>query len=142
MPGRYWLVAVNYGTSSRGYIYLNVVIIIDIVLTTALKNSREKYISLRKMTLFCLFSEHENPLSFPPPHHFVHTSEDFLPSIRFNANNLVDLDFSYFYTICKLTMLLESTLVFPVTFLIPSASTTTVNSIDFVQILHCIKQMC
>lgn len=69
---------------------------------TAVINCREKCISLRKITLDCLFSEHENPLSFLPLQHFVHTSEEFLPSIMFNANNLVDLNFGYFCPMCKL----------------------------------------
>lgn len=70
---------------------------------TALKNWREKCISLRKMTLFCHSSKHENPLSFLLPHHFVHLS------IIFNVNNLTDFSFSYLYTVDKPKMLSEST---------------------------------
>lgn len=111
IPGRLLACCCKLRNISRGSLYLNVVIIIDTMLRTALKNCREKCISLRK--IFCHFSKHENPLSFPPPHHFVHSS------IIFNVNNVIDFNFSYLYPLGKLKRLLESTLVFfsPVTFL-------------------------
>lgn len=106
IPGRLLACCCKLRNISRGSLYLNVVIIIDTILTTALENCREKCISVRKTTLFCHFSKHEHPLSFPPPHPFVHSS------IIFNVNNLTDFNFSYLYRMGKLKMLSESILVF------------------------------
>lgn len=106
IPGRLLTCCCKLRNISRGSLYLNVIIITDIILMTASKNCREKCINVRKTTLFCHFSKHENPLSVPPPHHFVHSS------IIFNVNNLIDFNFSYSYSMGKLKMLSESILVF------------------------------
>lgn len=105
-PGRLLTCYCKLRNISRESLYLNVVIIIDSILMTASKNWGENYINLRKITLFCNFSKHENSLSYPPLHHFVHSS------IIFNINNLIYFTFSYLYTVDKPKMLSESILVF------------------------------